>query len=324
MKTLNFTLSIIVICCPALFSASENCKPQTSTKSNQGQDPTKAVKKEMIAPVKTSSATKEAPKLIACTAVDFNGDLMTILGQLEKTCNTLNSFKGDMAIETIALTRDEVTQEKGNLWYKSAKSGIKARIHLSQTRNYDTDEAIDERAKFSQYDEDYSFDGKWIVNRNGTNRSLKKYEVEQTKDPKAYFKLGKGPFPMPFTLTKKDLLAQFAIQLMPIIKTPTFKVSTAKTPPQKQPISPIAKERQLKLIPLVKGDYYKEYKEINLWLRNKDYLPIKISTQDKQAVLKTVTWTNIQINQKIDDKAFELKAHDDSWTVEVTPLGKKQ
>jgi outer membrane lipoprotein-sorting protein len=222
------------------------------------------------------------------------------LVELEQTCAKLTSFTGNMFLVKEVLTTDEVTENNGKIWYQSNKSKVEMRMHLSTFRTFDIEEAIEDRNKFVPYDEDYTFDGAWITNRNGLNKSLKKWEIEKSGNPKEQFKLGHGQFALPFNITKKHLLTHFKV----VKKTGKNDSATI----------------HLHLTPLAKSQYAKSYRELHLWLRASDKLPIKFSYEDKDAKITTATWSNVKVNETIPGSTFVLKPAGPDWTVETIPL----
>jgi len=259
--------------------------------------------------------TKPAAIESAKAAVKTPHPLDKILNELERTCAQLTSFSGDMFLVKEVLTTDEVTENNGAIWYQTNKAGIEMRIHLSTFRTYDIEEEIEERNKFAPYDEDYTFDGAWITNRNGLNKSLKKWEIEKSSNPKEQFKLGHGQFPLPFTITKKDLLTHFTVTQGTDSGDLKNKTKTADGDTTKI---------HLHLTPLATSHYAKSYREMHLWLRGGDKLPIKFSYEDKDAKITTATWSKIKCNEAIHSSTFILKPAGADWTVETIPLKKKQ
>ena len=59
----------------------------------------------------------------------------------------------------------------------------------------------------------YSFDGRWLTERNDKAKTIKKTEIARSGERTDPFKIGKGPFPLPFGQKRDDILKNFRVEL---------------------------------------------------------------------------------------------------------------
>lgn len=59
----------------------------------------------------------------------------------------------------------------------------------------------------------WSFDGQWLVERNDLTRKIIRREVAKPGERQDPFKIGKGPFPLPFGQKREDILSNFKVTL---------------------------------------------------------------------------------------------------------------
>lgn len=109
---------------------------------------------------------------------------------------------------------------------------------------------------------------------------------EKNIDP---FKIGQGPFPLPFGQSKADILANFTVKLLPGAKT---------DPPNTD---------HLLLVPLPKSKLKKQYTKIEFWIDRKSHLPVRIVTHDRHDVIVTVDFNDIELNTGITDSQLWVK-----------------
>src|SRR5262249_30254951 len=64
----------------------------------------------------------------------------------------------------------------------------------------------------------FMFDGEWLIEKSDKTHQVKKKQLVPAGQKIDVFKLGKGPFPMPFGQSRQDMLVHFTITRAPAAK----------------------------------------------------------------------------------------------------------
>lgn len=256
-------------------------------------------------PAFSQDAPNAAPPTAPETAVTAPADpispeLNTLLDKIEKRSGELKSFEADMLFKQEQLLVDSVKIRNGKLYYQATPEAVLFRIHFADLLEMDLEE--EEKPEPVKFNEDFAFDGRWLTRRNELFKSIQKYEISKEPANKETFRLGKGPFPLPFALTKADILKEFEVRLVPT--------------DQKDP----AKTSHLKLKPKKESSLAEKYLELDFWVSAEDMEPRQIRYASPDDEITTVTWSKIKTDKPISKKTFELEAPDKDWDVEVNPL----
>ena len=146
----------------------------------------------------------------------------------------------------------------------------------------------------------YLFPDVWPEPRPRGAQQIRAAEGERI-DP---FRLGEGPFPLPFGQKKREMLENFAVELAP---------HTAGDP---------ANTDHLRCIPLSDTQMAEEYTRLDLYVDRRLDLPTRIIAEAKKDNKRiTVTFTNMQLNTGIAGSEFTFKQPRD-WpapTIERLP-----
>lgn len=245
-------------------------------------------------PVKKDAAVKEA----AC-AVEPEVD--KLLGQIEEAGSKLESFEAEMLFTQEQLLVDAIDNQKGKLYYQRRKDKeVWFLIHFSGFQQIDLDD--DQPGPWVEADDSYAFDGRWLTRRNARTKMIQRWEIARQGEGQEMFRLGKGPFPLPFAIKKADVLKEFDA---------TLAAANEKDP---------AGTAHLLLKPKKDSSYTEKYLLLELWVSKENATVEQIRYETTDSEIHTVRWSKIKLNKKISDKTFELKAPGRDWTVEETPL----
>jgi len=226
--------------------------------------------------------------------------LSQLLDRVEKRGADLKSFQADMTFEQRQLLLDAVTLRHGWLCYQADDQAVRFRIHFADWLQRDL--AQDSPPKPLKFDEDFAFDGLWLTRRNERTKSLQRVEITKTAHHREDFRLGKGPFPLPFALRRSDVLAEFDLRL-----------------PAPDPNDPRDADHLL-LIPKPGTAFAEKYLRLELWLGRGDSLPRQLRYETDDAELTTITWSAIQTDKALAADRFQLKPAGPDWDIEATPL----
>jgi outer membrane lipoprotein-sorting protein len=128
--------------------------------------------------------------------------------------------------------------------------------------------------------------------------------VLRAGEKKNVFKLGEGPFPVPFGQKKKDITDTFTIKLI------------------KDPKDPLGKTTDhLECTPRPNTDLAKRYGKVQFWISRENDLPVKVKTIDKQDNEQSITaiFTDLEINKSLPGSKLGLPALPD-YDTKLDPL----
>lgn len=188
-----------------------------------------------------------------------------------------------------ALEEDSDAQRKiGTIWYKEDQPVPKFKVHF--------DKKIVGSSK-RDLDEEHLFDGRWYVELNSQTKTVSRREIRREGDRTNPYRLGEGPFPVPFGQSKADIVREFDVTL--VKPKPTDPPNTD----------------HLKLVPRPGTISDREYKWLNFWISNKgDHagLPEKVEVPKKDGTgavnqYLTITFTKIELNTGFARNVFEIK-----------------
>ncbi|MBN2447016.1 MAG: hypothetical protein JXO22_09835 [Phycisphaerae bacterium] len=183
---------------------------------------------------------------------------------------------------------DDRDVKRGQIWYKQMDPVAKFKVHFNKkvmaNRLYDMDEQ-------------HVFDGRWYVELQAKTKTVTRREVRKPDDAGDPYKLGEGPFPVPFGQKKSDILREFKVTLVP--------------PAEGDP----AGTDHLKLVPREGTANAPRYAEIHFWVvRQGDLegLPIRVTASKKAPTGRvdshlTITFGQAKLNEGVDAGVFEIK-----------------
>lgn len=231
--------------------------------------------------------------------VNAVSDPNQMLDKIENACSQLQSFQANMKYQIVQPMIDQETNRNGKLYYKVKNGGVLARINFKDLTEIDL---LDDEAKPKPiiFDEDFFFDGLWVVRTNAQTKTVQRWEVSRNKEDRDSFRIGNGPFPLPFAIKKADILKYFDILLADDKNRSTFA--------------------RLKLAPKPDSEYAKDYRSIEIWFNYRTFLPAKIQYVKQDYEQNTISWSNIETTKNIDDSVFDAPKTPSDWTEEVTPL----
>ncbi len=150
----------------------------------------------------------------------------------------------------------------------------------------------------------FIFDGRWYIEASELAGEIHEYEIAppgKTVDP---FRLGQGPFPLPFGQKKADILRYFRVRL----------VAPAPGDPDKSD--------HLLLLPISGTDMADDYRKLDFYVDRKLELPIRFRLFHTDDKITTVDFADLAINTGLIPSRFEVRFPKD-WPrfVERLPPG---
>jgi hypothetical protein len=210
-----------------------------------------------------------------------------ILTRLE--ARQVNDLRAKVRWElTYAIEEDEDADIKfGEIWYKQVEPVAKFLVH------FDAKIVGNSRRKL---DEKHMFDGRWYTELQSRTKTITRREIRRADEPGDPYRIGEGPFPLPFGQKKADILREFTV---------------TRVPPAKG--DPPATDH-LKLVPREGASTGQTYKVIDFWVAQQGPaagLPIKVRTAKKDGTGRvnsyiTITFDRIQLNTGFSGSIFKI------------------
>jgi outer membrane lipoprotein-sorting protein len=257
-------------------------------------------KSEPNQPCKSEEKPSTQTENTEAVQIKIPPELDKLLDRIEKRGAALKSFQANMIFEQEQILVDTVTIRNGQIYYQTDKETVRFRIHFADWLQKDLEE--EKSPSPVKFDEDFVFDGLWVTRRNERTKTIQRWEIAKKPRPKEDFRLGKGPFPLPFAIRKADVLKEFEVKLI-------------KPDPNHQ-----KETEHLLLKPKKESSYAEEYVSLELWVNRASAIPQKISYLSTDDEVTTVTWSRIITDKPVKDNLFELKPAGRGWTTEETPL----
>lgn len=229
-----------------------------------------------VLPSTTAPATKPAPA--TGPAVDPAAwKVLTDLeqaGRLNRTADvTYTVFDPDL--EDTETRTGWVALRKG----RAGKSDC-FRIHFATLKQNDGP-AIRDKV-------DYAFDGQWLTVAKHRIKHMTRYQVAAKGQDTQVFRLGKGPFPLPFGQPAARMIEHFQAVTRPAVEA---------DPPETV---------YLKLTTRSKFRKETNFRTLEMWVHAAGNLPVKLVATAADQKVTTVVFANIKTPAKLPDETFLL------------------
>ncbi len=225
-----------------------------------------------------SSQLTSAPATTSAPAYDSR--VIAILDRLEKAGKKIKDLQANVRHELYQMIPDDRQTKLGLIRYRAANGKSNAKFMIF----FDT--LIHDNLKLHRK-EWFCFDGHWLREIRQQTKTVIDREIVAPDEKIDPFKLGEGPFPLPFGQSKEKILKNFDVKLKPARKD---------DPPNTS---------HLVLTPKPESRFRKKYKKLEFWIDNKLNLPIKVLALDRHSNQITAWFSKIKINKGIkDDKLW--------------------
>lgn len=236
------------------------------------------------------------PATQPATAPALDPRVEAILDRQEARGKTLQDIRCDLEYIKEDTVLESKSVFKGELRFKQAEPNPLFYIQFDTH----TEEGIAQ----NNPKEWHVFDGRWYVEARESTRNTVKHEIVAPGEKKEVFKLGQGPFPVPFGQKKADIIGTFDIKWIP--------------PGPKDP--PATDTDHLECKPKPGGELDKRYGAVHFWIDKKLDLPVRLMTEDKEED-KTITanFRDLRINTGMAGSELNLPDLDYAVTEERLP-----
>jgi len=241
------------------------------------------------------AGTQAAASATAPASAPSDRRVHAVLEQLERRGESVKDLKAKIEWQVLDRVIEDKQVKFGQLLFQRAKPHD--RFMVTFNRTIVEDQVIEKP-------EEHLFDGQWYIEKREATKTVIKREVVRPGEEFDPFKLGQGPFPLPFGQKEAEILDKFQVSW----------VEPAKDDP--------ANTSHLKLIPKAGAqDMADKYKELHFFIDKKLDLPVKVVADQTDDKLVTVVFSDIQVNTAIPGSAFAVQVPDDpTWSVTVETL----
>lgn len=219
----------------------------------------------------------------ATSAAMTSGDpeVDTILDRLDARGRAILDLRADVVNEDMQqMPVPETNTKKGTIIFRRAQPNPLFKVVFTER----TDAGIVRKDR-----EEFVFDGIWLTELREKTRNLVKRQVVREGERIDVFKIGKGPFPLPFGQSRADMLANFTVGRLP---------SMAGDPPNTD---------HLVCVPRPTSDLSQKFKVVHFVIDRKLDLPVQMMAERaKDSTVVRVKFDRIQLNTGIAASEFQL------------------
>jgi hypothetical protein len=218
-----------------------------------------------------------------------------ILERLEQ--RSIDEIQADLSwrVKNVYDEDSDAITKLGKIWYRKGKPSARFLVELTAKISGGRKDKLDER---------HLFDGQWYVelrpdpmNPGGGRGTVTRTQIRRAEDTDDPFRLGEGPFPVPFGQRKDDILREFDVTLVP---------PESADPPGSD---------HLRLMPRPGSRTGETYARVDFWISHEgsvDGLPVQVRAEKKDPAGQvnafiTITFTNVGINQAFAESLFKIE-----------------
>jgi len=199
-------------------------------------------------------ASKPAAVLTSPAALDPKTE--SILDRLEKTGAHIDNIEAHIEYKKIDTILQDEQKFSGTLRFMKGSPNPRFLIMFDSKEHY----------KIVYKDKEWhAFDGRWYTDARAKTKQITRREIVGPDDQREVFRLGEGPFPLPFGQKKADILRHFSVQC----------VSSDKPEDPKN-------ADHLELTPRPGTEMSRKYDTVHFYVDRNRGLPVRVSTMDKE------------------------------------------
>ncbi len=203
-----------------------------------------------------------------------------ILDRLEQKGSGIHDIEAGIVYIKEDLVLQSKQQYQGVLYFKEEQPNPRFLIRFDRSVH---DGVLSNKREW------HTFDGQWYIEARESTASINKHQVVRPGEKVNVFRLGEGPFPLPFGQKKADILQNFAVKLVP---------PAPKDPPNSD---------HLECTPLPGTKLDKQYDTVHFWISRELDLPIKLTTvkrdEDQQI---SVEFKDVKLNKSLPGSQLEI------------------
>ncbi|MGD8453266.1 MAG: hypothetical protein PVJ57_15725 [Phycisphaerae bacterium] len=235
-----------------------------------------------------ASAPASQPAATATTQPALDPQVDKILTRLEE--RVVRDLRAEVTwrLQYVLDLDEDAVVKKGRLWYQQGEPTARFLVHFTKKISSNRLHELDER---------HMFDGRWYIEVNSETKTYTKREIRREGDTANPYRLGEGPFPLPFGQKKEDILREFAVTVLP---------PAEGDPPATD---------HLRLDPREGSETGRSYRQVDVWVAREGPsagLPMKLHSAKLDGTGKvnsylTITFDDVQLNTGFSASVFELR-----------------
>ena len=218
-----------------------------------------------------------------------------LLAQIEQAGQDSPAITADIEYHVDQQLTGDSEHRTGSVKYQAAGEDESARFYVG----FDT-LALGEGPTMAD-EVEYAFDGRWLTIAKHRIKQMTRYEVAAEGQRIEAFKLGKGPFPLPFGQEADDVIKFFL---------PTTRPLRDGEPKGAEYLKLVPRPRYLRRMSFVR---------LEMWIDLKRHLPVKLISRDQPGSITTVAFKNIQTPKSFPAEMFRLPRKA-GWSYTEKPL----
>lgn len=244
------------------------------------------------APVTTAPTTRSVSETLS------SGDpkIDAILDRLESKGQTIQGLSTVLIYNEIRFEPvEEKVIKRGELFFRRGEPNARFMIRFDETV---AGGVIQSNKEY------YLFDGGWFIERNDRAKSVVRRQIvrpDQRIDP---FKLGSGPFPLPFGQRRTEILANFVAKREP---------PRPDDPPDTDHIN---------LVPRPNSELSQRYRRVDMYIDRRIELPVRIEIERlSDDSIVDVRFERLDPNDAPADSRFQIdRPTGKDWDFREEPL----
>jgi hypothetical protein len=208
-------------------------------------------------------------------------DVEAVLDRLERAGERVADLSANVKHDVFDVIIEDRQVKVGVIRYRRAEPNAQFLVQFDR---------LEEGGIVVEKKEWFVFDGRWLTEARELTQQVVKREIVAQGERIDPFRLGEGPFPLPFGQKKQEMLEHFEIAL-----APPAPGESAQTD-------------HLRCVPRPGTKMADEYGQLDLWVDRSLDLPVKIvADQKKDNKRVTVTFTDMKLNTGVAGSTFEFK-----------------
>ena len=216
-----------------------------------------------------------------------------ILDRLEKRGEQIDSIEAKIEYTKIDPVLDDKQEYKGLLRFKELKPNPRFFIEF---------DSFKQEGVIKQQKQWHVFDGRWYIEARESTKTISKNEIVRPGETVEVFKIGKGPFPLPFGQKKADILKHFTVKLVP---------PATGDPPECD---------HLECTPRPGTEMAAKYDTVHFFIDRKLELPVRLETREKEEGNRIIaTFKDVKINPGLVESQLNLPELKE-YSIDTNPL----
>ncbi len=242
------------------------------------------------------SATQPAGPPTSTTAPAdpaLSPEVVAILDRLERKGTQIDSIESRIDYTKIDPVLEDRQDYQGLLRFKKLEPNPRFFIEFDTFKH----EGVVKKTK--QW---HVFDGQWYIEARETTGTITKTEIVRPGETLEVFKVGKGPFPLPFGQKKADIERHFTVKLVP--------------PAPGDPTN----SDHLECTPRPDTEMARKYDTVHFYIDRKLDLPVRVETMEKQEGNRIIaSFTEVKVNPGLVASQLNLPELKD-YKIQTEPL----